>query len=172
MEATAGGMGSPTCVPRNAHFKVHARLGTERRYKEILEMIDWMSYLSVVSTLAFVVFFAVGPGSIPWMITAELFSQGPRPSAMAIAVLVNWMANFVVGIGFPSLKVPETKNKTFEEILALFRHGNGRNLRDSRLYGEDDPNPPNTEQNSISSDSVQLQHSGPAAGKREEKSSI
>uniref|UniRef100_A0A182XYL9 Major facilitator superfamily (MFS) profile domain-containing protein n=1 Tax=Anopheles stephensi TaxID=30069 RepID=A0A182XYL9_ANOST len=114
------------------------------------EMIDWMSYLSVVSTLAFVVFFAVGPGSIPWMITAELFSQGPRPSAMAIAVLVNWMANFVVGIGFPSLKtalenytflpfsvflaifwiftykkVPETKNKTFEEILALFRHGNG-----------------------------------------------
>uniref|UniRef100_A0A182M5E5 Major facilitator superfamily (MFS) profile domain-containing protein n=1 Tax=Anopheles culicifacies TaxID=139723 RepID=A0A182M5E5_9DIPT len=68
-------------------------------------MIDWMSYLSVVSTLAFVVFFAVGPGSIPWMITAELFSQGPRPSAMAIAVLVNWMANFVVGIGFPSLKV-------------------------------------------------------------------
>lgn len=64
-----------------------------------------MSYLSVVSVLAFVVFFAVGPGSIPWMITAELFSQGPRPSAMAIAVLVNWMANFVVGIGFPSLKV-------------------------------------------------------------------
>lgn len=141
----------------------------------VQEMIDWMSYLSVVSVLAFVVFFAVGPGSIPWMITAELFSQGPRPTAMAIAVLVNWMANFVVGIGFPSLKVsfvarklaeksfmnnfhmnftlqtalenytflpfsvflaifwiftykkvPETKNKTFEEILALFRHGNGR----------------------------------------------
>ena len=64
-----------------------------------------MSYLSVVSTLSFVVFFAVGPGSIPWLITAELFSQGPRPSAMAIAVLVNWMANFVVGIGFPSMKV-------------------------------------------------------------------
>lgn len=142
-------------------------------------MIDWMSYLSVVSTLSFVVFFAVGPGSIPWLITAELFSQGPRPSAMAIAVLVNWMANFVVGIGFPSMKVtfhplshsntsssieqesniilflsfqallenytflpfsvflaifwiftykkvPETKNKTFEEILALFRNSNGR----------------------------------------------
>ncbi|XP_050683037.1 glucose transporter type 1 isoform X3 [Leptidea sinapis] len=116
----------------------------------IKEMIDWMSYLSVVSTLSFVVFFAVGPGSIPWLITAELFSQGPRPSAMAIAVLVNWMANFVVGIGFPTMKallenytflpfsvflaifwiftykkVPETKNKTFEEILALFRNSNG-----------------------------------------------
>ncbi|XP_033223953.1 glucose transporter type 1 isoform X2 [Belonocnema kinseyi] len=127
----------------------------------IKEMIDWMSYLSVVSTLSFVVFFAVGPGSIPWMITAELFSQGPRPAAMSIAVLVNWMANFVVGIGFLKMKsalenytflpfsaflavfwiftykkVPETKNKTFEEILALFRHNNGRSsLRDSRLYG-------------------------------------
>ncbi|XP_043261920.1 glucose transporter type 1 isoform X6 [Colletes gigas] len=130
----------------------------------VQEMIDWMSYLSVVSTLSFVVFFAVGPGSIPWMITAELFSQGPRPAAMSIAVLVNWMANFLVGIGFPSMKsclenytflpfsaflaifwiftykkVPETKNKTFEEILALFRHGNDRSsLRDSRLYGEEE----------------------------------
>ncbi|XP_019882026.2 glucose transporter type 1 isoform X7 [Camponotus floridanus] len=130
----------------------------------VQEMIDWMSYISVVSTLCFVMFFAVGPGSIPWMITAELFSQGPRPAAMSIAVLVNWMANFLVGIGFPSMKtslenytflpfsaflaifwiftyrrVPETKNKTFEEILALFRHGNDRSsLRDSRLYGEEE----------------------------------
>ncbi|XP_069670978.1 glucose transporter type 1 isoform X4 [Periplaneta americana] len=119
----------------------------------VQEMIDWMSYLSVVSVLSFVVFFAVGPGSIPWMITAELFSQGPRPAAMSIAVLINWMANFLVGIGFPTMKnslenytflpfsvflaifwiftykkVPETKNKTFEEILALFRHGNGRSM--------------------------------------------
>nr|XP_014290178.1 glucose transporter type 1 isoform X7 [Halyomorpha halys] len=127
----------------------------------IKEMIDWMSYLSVVSTLMFVVFFALGPGSIPWLITAELFSQGPRPTAMSIAVLVNWLANFLVGIGFPTMqaslenytflpfsvllagfwiftykRVPETKNKTFEEILVLFRNNNGRgSLRDSRLYG-------------------------------------
>ncbi|XP_026286667.1 glucose transporter type 1 isoform X8 [Frankliniella occidentalis] len=127
----------------------------------VQEMIDWMSYLSVVSTLGFVVFFAVGPGSIPWMITAELFSQGPRPAAMSIAVLVNWMANFLVGIVFPTMKthlenytflpfsvllaifwiftyrqVPETKNKTFEEISAIFRHGGDRrSMRNSSLYG-------------------------------------
>ncbi|XP_073973935.1 glucose transporter 1 isoform X8 [Rhodnius prolixus] len=127
----------------------------------VQEMVDWMSYLSVVSTLMFVVFFALGPGSIPWLITAELFSQGPRPTAMSIAVLVNWLANFVVGIGFQPMqdslenytflpfslllaifwiftykKVPETKNKTFEEILVLFRNNNGRgSLRESRLYG-------------------------------------
>ena len=55
----------------------------------------------IVSTLSFVVFFALGPGSIPWMITAELFSQGPRPAAIAVATLVNWMANLLVGFTFP-----------------------------------------------------------------------
>ena len=64
-------------------------------------LYKWMSYMSVISTLIYVVFFAIGPGSIPWMITAELFSQGPRPAAMSIAVLVNWCTNFAVGLGFP-----------------------------------------------------------------------
>ncbi|XP_054157865.1 glucose transporter type 1-like isoform X2 [Oppia nitens] len=113
-------------------------------------LYKWMSYMSVFSTLVYVVFFAIGPGSIPWMITAELFSQGPRPAAMSIAVLVNWFTNFMVGLAFPLMtaynenaiekysflpftiflaifwiftywKVPETKNRTFEEISALFR---------------------------------------------------
>ncbi|XP_069163931.1 solute carrier family 2, facilitated glucose transporter member 1 isoform X10 [Procambarus clarkii] len=114
----------------------------------IKEMMSWMTFISVISTLCFVIFFSVGPGSIPWMITAELFSQGPRPAAMSIAVLVNWLSNFIVGIGFPKMqeafenytflpfsvllacfwvftyyKVPETKNKTFEEISAIFQRG-------------------------------------------------
>ena len=29
----------------------------------------------IISTLAFVVFFAIGPGSIPWMCVGELFNQ-------------------------------------------------------------------------------------------------
>ena len=44
-------------------------------------------------------------GAIPWFIVAELFAQGPRPAAMSIAVFVNWMANFAVGIGFPVMQV-------------------------------------------------------------------
>ncbi len=41
---------------------------------------------------------AVGPGSIPWMITGEMFTQGPRPAATAVCVLVNWSANLLVSI--------------------------------------------------------------------------
>lgn len=64
-----------------------------------------MTVVSVISLLLFVVFFALGPGSIPWMITAELFAQGPRPAAMSIAVLVNWSTNFAVGLSFPLMMV-------------------------------------------------------------------
>ncbi|GBM55609.1 Glucose transporter type 1 [Araneus ventricosus] len=142
-------------------------------------LYQWLSYFSVVSTLLFVVFYAMGPGPIPWMITAELFSQGPRPAAMSITVSVNWFANFVVGLVFPIMqrffenytflvftmflagfwtftykKIPETKNKTFEEISALFRRDedtlniNGMNvLRNSLqpadlLFEENLPNKP------------------------------
>ena len=51
----------------------------------------------------YIVFFAIGPGSIPWMIVSEFFSQGSRPTAVSLAVLVNWSANVVVGQGFPPL---------------------------------------------------------------------
>lgn len=94
----------------------------------------------------FVVLFATGPGSIPWFLVSELFNQAARPSATSIAIAVNWTANFIVSIGFLPLqeavgayvfiifaalqlfftlfiykKVPETKNKTMEEISSMFR---------------------------------------------------
>ncbi|XP_070802527.1 solute carrier family 2, facilitated glucose transporter member 2 isoform X1 [Pituophis catenifer annectens] len=108
--------------------------------------IEWMSYVSLVSVFLFVSFFEIGPGPIPWFIVAELFSQGPRPAAVAIAGFCNWVTNFCIGMFFPYLakllgsyvflvfaallvifvlfvylKVPETKGKTFEEIAEEFR---------------------------------------------------
>ncbi|XP_012691324.1 solute carrier family 2, facilitated glucose transporter member 1 [Clupea harengus] len=112
----------------------------------LLEKLKWMSYLSIVAIFGFVAFFEIGPGPIPWFIVAELFSQGPRPSAMAVAGFCNWTANFIVGMGFQYVeeicgpyvfviftilllfffvftyfKVPETKGRTFDEISAGFR---------------------------------------------------
>ncbi|CAB3386487.1 Hypothetical predicted protein [Cloeon dipterum] len=106
----------------------------------------WISYFSIVLVIFFVIMFATGPGSIPWFLVSELFNQSARPAATSLAVCVNWTANFIVGIGFLPLqelmggnvffvfaillalfvlfvlkKVPETKNKTMEEISSMFR---------------------------------------------------
>ncbi|KAJ0068664.1 hypothetical protein NL108_010323, partial [Boleophthalmus pectinirostris] len=66
----------------------------------LLEKLKWMSYLSIVAIFSYVAFFEIGPGPIPWFIVAELFSQGPRPSAIAVAGFSNWTANFIVGMCF------------------------------------------------------------------------
>ncbi|XP_072221219.1 solute carrier family 2, facilitated glucose transporter member 2 [Leuresthes tenuis] len=107
---------------------------------------SWMSYVSMSAIFMFVSFFEIGPGPIPWFIVAELFSQGPRPAAIALAGCCNWTSNFIIGMTFPYiqelldcyvfllfavlllcftvfiyLRVPETKGKTFEEIAAVFQ---------------------------------------------------
>merc|ERR1719290_421472 len=106
----------------------------------------FMSYVAIAGVILFVVSFATGPGSIPWFFVTELFSQSGRPIATSVAVSVNWTANFLVGLGFPIIKeaagpyvfiifiviqlvfilyvwrfVPETKNRTIEEISSAFR---------------------------------------------------
>ncbi|XP_061665277.1 solute carrier family 2, facilitated glucose transporter member 1a [Syngnathoides biaculeatus] len=117
----------------------------------LLDQYNWMSYVSIVAILSFVAFFEIGPGPIPWFIVAELFSQGPRPAAIAVAGFSNWSANFLIGMSFPYVeqlcgpyvfviftvlllgffvftyfKVPETKGRTFDEISAGFRQSTGR----------------------------------------------
>ncbi|XP_076387628.1 solute carrier family 2, facilitated glucose transporter member 1 isoform X1 [Megachile rotundata] len=104
------------------------------------------AYFSIVLVIMFVVLFATGPGSIPWFLVSELFNQSARPAATSVAIAINWTANFIVSIGFLPLqealgayvfilfaviqaffvffiykKVPETKNKTMEEISSMFR---------------------------------------------------
>uniref|UniRef100_A0A8C2YWV4 Glucose transporter 1 n=1 Tax=Cyclopterus lumpus TaxID=8103 RepID=A0A8C2YWV4_CYCLU len=59
-----------------------------------VDQLKWMLYLSIVAIFSFVAFFEMGRGPIPWFIVAELFSQGPRPSAFAVAGFSNWTANF------------------------------------------------------------------------------
>jgi len=102
-------------------------------------------YAVVAFVVLFIMSFAIGPGSIPWFIPAELFPQGARANAMSFGGAINWIANFVVGQTFEYLageleglvfvpfvvlvaifwvflffKMPETKNKSFEEINAIF----------------------------------------------------
>lgn len=111
----------------------------------LIEKAPSLSYLAIAAIFAFVASFEMGPGPIPWFIVAELFEQGPRPAAIAVAGCSNWTSNFLVGLGFPKLeklcgpyvfiiffvfliffilftyfRVPETKGRTFEDIARGF----------------------------------------------------
>nr|XP_040581521.1 solute carrier family 2, facilitated glucose transporter member 1-like [Lepeophtheirus salmonis] len=106
-----------------------------------------LSYVSIIMVIGFVIGFATGPGSIPWFFVTELFTQNARGMATSIAVVTNWTANTLVGLGFApfqyilgpyvflffiivqflfiiyvKFQVPETKNKTIEEITAVFKN--------------------------------------------------
>ncbi|PAV61799.1 hypothetical protein WR25_22410 [Diploscapter pachys] len=105
----------------------------------------WASYSAIVFVLLFVISFATGPGAIPWFYVSEIFASSARGNANSIAICVNWLANFLVGLAFLPIKniieqysflvftgfltyfifftwkfAPETKGKTVEEITAGF----------------------------------------------------
>ena len=107
---------------------------------------DWAQYMSVASVMLFVMFFALGPGPIPWFIASELFTEGPRAPAMSVVAGVNWSSTLLITFAFPLievytkeytfliftaflvgfvvytvLKVPETKGKRIDEIQAEMR---------------------------------------------------
>lgn len=84
-----------------------------------------MSIFCIALVIMFVVFFAVGPGSIPWFLVSELFSQSARPLATSMAVSINWTANFIVGLGFLPIEVSmisesEVKLVTYVALLLYF----------------------------------------------------
>ncbi|GAV05842.1 hypothetical protein RvY_15913 [Ramazzottius varieornatus] len=112
----------------------------------INEGMEWASYASVFSVILFVVFFAYGPGPIPWFLASELFTQGPRAPATSVVAGVNWLSTLIITFTFPLIesnlneytflifttclvgfivytymKVPETKGKRIDEIQAEMR---------------------------------------------------
>ncbi|PAA73405.1 hypothetical protein BOX15_Mlig028790g4, partial [Macrostomum lignano] len=107
-------------------------------------------YSCVAFIYIYVVFFAIGPGAIPWFIVAEMFNQAARPVAVSVAVLVNWAGQILIGMGYPpvlaQLKdysflpfvflllvfflftwffVPETKGRTPEDVEMVARERTG-----------------------------------------------
>ncbi|NWU74511.1 GTR9 protein, partial [Onychorhynchus coronatus] len=107
--------------------------------------LPWMHYVSVACVVGIIAGFCMGPAGVPFLMTAELFTQSHRPAAYIVGGSLNWLCNFTVGFIFPFLQmsagafcylvfcgicllvalyvyfiIPETKNKTFMEISHIF----------------------------------------------------
>mmetsp|Transcript_20891 Transcript_20891/g.30069 ORF Transcript_20891/g.30069 Transcript_20891/m.30069 type:complete len:596 (+) Transcript_20891:72-1859(+) len=104
--------------------------------------------VALVAVMAFVSFFEIGLGPIPWLIVAEMFDAKYVATAMSMACIVNWACNFLVGLLFPFmqqslgaysfgpfgvvlvatyfftyLQLPETHGRSVEEIQRLVGSG-------------------------------------------------
>lgn len=117
-------------------------------FLKLAETSRCFSYLGIVCILLFIVCFAVGLGPIPFLFVAECFEPHTKSAAMAICIFVNWASNLLLVLAFPYLntlmgpfvflvfagivcmsltyiikKVPETKDKTVEQIITKFNSG-------------------------------------------------
>lgn len=104
------------------------------------------NWMAVVGLALFVLAFAPGLGPMPWTINSEIYPLWARSTCNSIATGFNWICNLVVSLFFLTLTetitkygafwlfggvcflgmlftiafVPETKNKSLEEVERLF----------------------------------------------------
>ncbi|XP_035413298.1 solute carrier family 2, facilitated glucose transporter member 5-like isoform X1 [Cygnus atratus] len=111
--------------------------------------VSWMSYLSIVCVILYIIGHAIGASPIPFVMITEMFLQSSRPAAFMVGGSVHWLCNFAVGLLFLYMEaglgaysflifcaiclvtmvyiffvVPETKNKTFMEINRIMAKRN------------------------------------------------
>lgn len=115
--------------------------------------------IGIIAMHTYVIGFAVGLGPIPFIVVGEIFRQEPRAAAMSLSLTFNWVCNFIlvmtfrfmqkamrgyvylpfigvliIAIAFIAIMVPETKNKTFDEIAQSI--SKGRRKKDGMLNHE------------------------------------
>lgn len=106
-------------------------------------------YLTVISILVYIMFFALSLGPLGWLILSEVFPLNVRGVGMSLGSLSNWLFNLIVAFTFLKLVnalspagafwlyaavgivgliwgyyfLPETKGRSLEQIEAHWRHG-------------------------------------------------
>ncbi|WEK34226.1 MAG: sugar porter family MFS transporter [Candidatus Pseudobacter hemicellulosilyticus] len=109
---------------------------------------QWQGTLVLLAILAYISFFAISLGPLTFVVVAEIFPTAIRGRAMSVAIFFLWVAVFVVSQTFPMLQssvgeaitfwiymlmsviafffvwrmVPETKEKTLEEIERFWKN--------------------------------------------------
>ncbi|XP_053136758.1 solute carrier family 2, facilitated glucose transporter member 5-like [Hemicordylus capensis] len=115
--------------------------------------LSWVAYLNTIFVDLFLCGQALGPASIPNVITAELFLQSSRSSGYVIGGFVHWFLYFLTGVTFLHVEdnlgsssfllflpaciiafiytfkvVPETKNKSFLDIRRFILIQNAKRI--------------------------------------------
>ena len=72
-----------------------------------------LAFVTLAGLFAFVFFFAISLGPLPWLYMAELFPLALRGKGMAVASLSNWVCNFLVVFLFPALAAGLGEGMTF-----------------------------------------------------------
>lgn len=62
------------------------------------------SIITIIGTFAYITFFAIGLGPIPFFIVSEVTQPQAKASAQSWGLAMNWLATFIVGYLFPVLK--------------------------------------------------------------------
>jgi MFS transporter, SP family, galactose:H+ symporter len=109
----------------------------------------FLGTLTVISLMIYIAAFATGMGPVFWLLISEIYPLNVRGTAMSLATVANWTANFLVAVTFLSFVnvltqggtfllyavvgvlawiftyrlVPETKGKTLEEIQKHWQTG-------------------------------------------------
>ncbi|OWK53326.1 solute carrier family 2, facilitated glucose transporter member 5 [Lonchura striata] len=138
--------------------------------------VSWMSYLSILCVIAYIIGHALGPSPIPAVMITEMFLQSSRPAAFMVGGSVHWLSNFTVGLLFLYMEaglgpysflifcaiciatmlyiffiVPETKNKTFMEINRIMAKRNKVEVQESKELKDSYPLSRQEEKKSLSS---------------------
>lgn len=114
----------------------------------LIHTVSFMPWICTVAVIAYVIFYGIGLGPIPYFIGSELFDVGPRPAAMSLGSVCNWGGNFIVGMMFPTVQgllgpytflifagctlllaqfisfyLPETRGRSTMEVAATITQG-------------------------------------------------
>ncbi|XP_050414501.1 solute carrier family 2, facilitated glucose transporter member 1 isoform X1 [Patella vulgata] len=129
---------------------------------DLVEHHSTFAMICIVLMHIYVIGFALGLGPIPFILVSEIFRQEPRAAAMSLSTAFNWICNFVLMLAFPFMKdglgaytyllftiilaaavvfifffVPETKNRTFDEIVASLGLTRGRGPKSSYKFPDE-----------------------------------
>ncbi|XP_076451529.1 solute carrier family 2, facilitated glucose transporter member 3-like [Babylonia areolata] len=129
---------------------------------DLQEHSGTFAIVCIVVAHTYIIGFALGLGPIPFIVVGEIFRQEPRAAAMSLSLAFNWICNFILMMIFPSMKdgmgeytyvvfsvilgaaivfifffVPETKNKTFDEIANSIAFGRAKGEQKSYAFGDE-----------------------------------